>query len=129
MKESIEANISGSVDQIVVRSLLRAYEKMVVEYRAGQFEECLTQAGKFVEHTLRAVEYVRTGAAPTEIRNAAETVRQIEKDRSLNDSLRLLIPKVAYSMIYEMRSKRGAVHVKEIDPRRIDAALCIQAAS
>lgn len=32
-------------------------------------------------------------------------------------------------MIYEIRSKRGAVHVKEIDPREIDAALCVQAAS
>ena len=32
-------------------------------------------------------------------------------------------------MVYEVRSKRGAVHVKEIDPRTIDAALCVQPAS
>lgn len=129
MRDSIEKNLGGHIDPSVVRALLSSYEKVVVEYRAGGIEECLTQAGKFVEHTLRAVEFLRTGTAPREIRNAAETVRLIEKDKSLPESLRLLIPKVAHSMIYEIRSKRGAVHVKEIDPRRIDAALSVQAAS
>jgi hypothetical protein len=32
-------------------------------------------------------------------------------------------------MIYDIRSKRGGMHVKEIDPRHIDAALATQAAS
>jgi hypothetical protein len=32
-------------------------------------------------------------------------------------------------MIYEVRSKRGAVHVKDLDPRQIDASLAVQAAS
>ena len=39
------------------------------------------------------------------------------------------MPRVAQAMVYEVRSKRSAVHVKEIDPRTIDAALCVQAAS
>lgn len=129
MRDTIEKNLSGSIEPDVVRALLGSYEKVVVEYRAGAIEECLTQAGKFVEHTLRAVEFLRTGSAPREIRNAAETVKLIEKDKSLPESLRLLIPKVAHAMIYEIRSKRGAVHVKEIDPRRIDAALSVQSAS
>jgi hypothetical protein len=32
-------------------------------------------------------------------------------------------------MIYDVRSKRGAVHVKEIDPRYIDVELSAMAAS
>ena len=32
-------------------------------------------------------------------------------------------------MMYGLRSKRDAVHVKEIDPRYIDAFLCVSAAS
>ncbi len=32
-------------------------------------------------------------------------------------------------MIYDLRSKRGVVHVKEIDPRDTDAALAVHAAS
>lgn len=129
MRDTIEKNLSANIDPEVVRALLNSYQKVVVEYRAGGIEECLTQAGKFVEHALRAVEFLRTGTAPHEIRNAAETVKLIKKDKSLPESLSLLIPKVAHSMIYEIRSKRGAVHVKEIDPRRIDAALSVQAAS
>ena len=39
------------------------------------------------------------------------------------------MPRVAQAMVYEVRSKRSAVHVKEIGPRTIDAALCVQAAS
>jgi hypothetical protein len=129
VRHTIEKNLSASIEPDVVRALLTSYEKVVVEFRAGAIEECLTQAGKFVEHALRAVEFLRTGTAPPEIRNAAETVKSIEKDKNLPESLRLLIPKVAHAMIYEIRSKRGAVHVKEIDPRRIDAALSVQAAS
>jgi hypothetical protein len=39
------------------------------------------------------------------------------------------VPRIAHAMIYDIRSKRGGMHVKEIDPRHIDAALATQAAS
>lgn len=41
----------------------------------------------------------------------------------------MLIPRIALAMIYDVRSKRGAVHVKEIDPRNIDVDLAAKAAS
>lgn len=129
MRELIAKNLSTKIDAAVVASLLETYRKMVAERRKGGVEECLTQAGKFVEHTLRAVEHIRTGVVVPEIKYPAETIKSIEKDKTLPESLRILVPKVAHSMVYELRSKRGAVHVKEIDPREIDAALCVQAAS
>jgi hypothetical protein len=86
-------------------------------------------ATPFVEHTLRAIEFIRTGTAPNEIKSAQQTVKDIEKDTGLPQGLRLLVPRIAHSMIYDVRSKRGAIHVKEIDPRGIDAALSVQAAS
>jgi hypothetical protein len=58
----------------------------------------------------------------------ASRVREIEKAAALPESLRLLIPRVVQAMVYDIRSKRGAVHVKEIDPRNIDAQMCAQAA-
>lgn len=129
MRPLIENSLATRIDPAVVAALLDAYQKMARERRVGGFDECLTQAGKFVEHTLRAIEFIRSGSAPTEIKWPAEIIRAIEKDATLPASLRLLIPRVAYGMIYEIRSKRGAVHVKEIDPREIDASLCVQAAS
>ncbi len=41
----------------------------------------------------------------------------------------MLIPRIALAMVYDLRSKRGAVHVKEIDPRGIDVDLAAKAAS
>jgi hypothetical protein len=41
----------------------------------------------------------------------------------------MLIPRIALAMVYDVRSKRGAVHVKEIDPRGIDVDLAAKAAS
>lgn len=129
MRSVIQKNLSSKIDPVVVKALLDTYEKMVAERRKGGVEECLTQGGKFVEQALRAVEFIRIGSAPVEIKHPTDTIKTIEKDKALPDSLRVLIPKVAHSMVYEIRSKRGAVHVKEIDPREIDASLCVQAAS
>lgn len=54
---------------------------------------------------------------------------EIEKDASLRESVRRLIPHIAQGMVYDIRSKRGALHVKEIDPRNIDGSLCVHGAS
>lgn len=128
MREDIERNLCSAVDSSVVRSLLTSYEKIVIGYRRGDLDSCLIDAGKFVEHTLRAIEHVRTGHAPAEIKNLANVIQQIERDQTLPDGLGAVMPRVA-AMIYAIRSKRGAVHVKELDPRRIDAELCTHAAS
>jgi hypothetical protein len=55
--------------------------------------------------------------------------RDRETIGSLPDSIRMLVPRIALAMVYDVRSKRGAVHVKEIDPRRIDVDLAARAAS
>lgn len=65
MRDLIEKNLSTQIERTVVKALLDSYQKIVAEHRKGGTEECLTQAGKFVEHTLRAVEFIRTGVAPS----------------------------------------------------------------
>jgi len=123
--QSLKAAIAPSVAEDLVRN----YQKMITEYRKGDAEAALNACGKFVEHVLRAIEFVRTGTAPTEIKSVAATIKEIEKDDRLPESLRILMPRVASAMMFDVRSKRGAAHVKEIDPRDIDAALAAQAAS
>ena len=75
------------------------------------------------------IEAKRTGSVPPEIKSVAATVKGLENDTTLPESLRLLIPRALYGMIYNLRSKRDAVHVKEIDPRSIDVAMAVSAAS
>jgi DNA-binding transcriptional ArsR family regulator len=129
MRDLILKNLSLAIDPKVVIALLASYENLTARVRRGDLDAALGEGGKFVEHTLRAVEFIRTGVAPPEIKAPHQTVKDIEKDTKLPEGLRLLIPRIAHAMIYDIRSKRGAIHVKEIDPRAIDAALCVQAAS
>lgn len=128
MRDAVIRDLSAGVDAKVAAALVDAYEKLVSSFRRGDVNDCLRAAGLFVEHALRAVEFVRTGAAPPEIKSVAATVRAIDADASLDDSLRFLVARVAQVAIYEVRSKRGAVHVKGIDPRHIDASLAVHAA-
>jgi hypothetical protein len=109
MRDLIEKNLSRAIDAQVVDALLKSYEKITARFRAGDIDGALTHAGKFVENTLRAVEHIRTGMAPAEIKSPSQTIKEIEKDQSLPEGLRLLIPRIAHAMIYDIRSKRGAL--------------------
>lgn len=129
MRRLIEISLGSVLDSSVVDDLLSSYEKILGEFRQGDPEAALNAAGKFVEHTLRAIEQVRTGTLPTEIKSVAATIKLIEGDGKLPEGLRLLVPRIASAMLFDVRSKRGAAHVKEISPRYIDSALAAQAAS
>lgn len=129
MRALISASLKTAFDPAIVDDLLDSYEKLVGEYRKSDPEATLNAAGKFVEHLLRAIEGVRTGLAPQEIKSIAATVKSIEADTKIPEPLRLLIPRIASAAVYDVRSKRGAAHVKGIDPRHIDASLAVNATS
>jgi len=129
MREALVRDLSASIDRLVVDELLNAYEAMLSRQRAGDSDGALTKGGLFVEHLFRALEYIRTGSSPKEIKSPTATAKALENDPSLPEALRILVPRIALAMVYDIRSKRGAVHVKEISPRKIDAALQVSAAS
>lgn len=129
VRDDLERNLASKIDPYVVSDILDAYEGLIQKHRAADAEAALTRAGKFVEHVFRALEYLRTGNAPAEIKSPAQTAKQLENDTSLPEPVRILIPRIALAMVYDIRSKRGAVHVKEIDPRGIDVDLAAKAAS
>lgn len=128
MREMIIANLSSKIPTALAEELLTAYEQLVAKHRSGDLEAALTKGGRFVEHVFRTIEFLRTGTEPNEIKQVARTMQLIENDTTLSDSLRFLIPRAAYGMIYNIRSKRNAVHVKEIDPTQIDVSLTVAAA-
>lgn len=129
MTAQIHSDLSSAIDAEIVTDLLSSYDDVVTRYRKDDIDGCLSASGKFVENTLRAIEFLRTGKVLAEIKNSARTKTAIENDTSLPEPLRVLVPRVALSMVYDIRSKTGAVHVKSIDPRRIDASLAVHAAS
>jgi hypothetical protein len=129
MRDEIAEDLSNYFDKAAVDALLETYEELVAKHRGGNLEEALMRGGRFVEHALRLIEGKRTGVVPPEIKSVAATIRTLENDTILPETLRLLIPRVLYGMIYNLRSKRDAVHVKEIDPTSIDVAMTVSAAS
>lgn len=129
MRALVLASLQRGVGATVAKDLVAAHDKLLGEFRKGDAEAALNAAGKFVEHVLRAVEHVRVGAAPSEIKSVSAMIKIIEADGRLTESLRVLVPRIASAMLFDLRSKRGAAHVKEINPRYIDAALAAQAAS
>ncbi|MDH3337684.1 MAG: hypothetical protein OER22_00220 [Gammaproteobacteria bacterium] len=129
MSSQLLNDLSSAIDSEIATDLLKSYDEIVTRYRKNDLDGCLSASGKFVENTLRALEFLRTGKVLPEIKNASKTRVALENDTSLPESLRLLVPRVAMSMVYDIRSKTGAVHVKELDPRRIDASLAVHAAS
>lgn len=129
MRASLIADLSSQIDQVIVSDLIDSYEKLLEKNRSGDLQGALTHGGRFVENTLRAIEFIRTGNVLSEIKSVSTTIQQLENKTTLNESLRLLIPRSAYGIIYNLRSKRDAVHVKDIDPTHIDVSLAVAAAS
>ena len=129
MRALVLASLQRGFNSSVAKDLVAAHDKLLGEFRKGDAEAALNAGGKFVEHALRAVEHVRTGTAPSEIKSVSTTIKTIEADGKLPEALRVLVPRIASAMLFDVRSKRGAAHVKEINPRYIDAALAAQAAS
>lgn len=129
MREELERNLASKIEPRVVADILNSYEGLIQKHRALDAEAALTRAGKFVEHIFRALEFIRTGKTPAEIKSPAAIAKQLENDATLPELIRMLVPRIALAMVYDVRSKRGAVHVKEIDPRGIDVDLAAKAAS
>lgn len=129
MREKIVDDLSAHIDSSLVLELVESYEQLLARHRSGELEEALTKAGRFVENTLRAIEFIRTGTVLTEIKSVSQTIQSLENKTALHESLRLLIPRAMYGMIYNLRNKRDAIHVKEIDPTPIDVSLTVAAAS
>jgi len=127
-KHEIIANISVAIDPSIATDMVDAFQEIITRYKSGQPELALSKGGRFVEHVLRAIEYVRIGQVVKEIKSVDRTIKQLESETSLPEPLRLLVPRALYGMIYNLRSKRNAVHVKEINPSQIDAALTVNAA-
>ena len=128
MRDVIVKNLSSHIEASIVCDLIETYEELISKHRSSDLEGALTKAGRFVENTLRAIEYLRTSKTLTEIKSVQKTIMQLENQTTLPESLRLLIPRVV-GMIYSLRSKKDAVHVKEIDPTKIDVSLAVAAAS
>jgi len=122
-KLNLIEELSVRFPKSLIEDLIDSYEEVLTEYKKGKWEETLWKCGKFAENVFRILEFLITDKEVKEIKNMRKIQEKVEKDLSLPESIRILIPRITLSMIYTPRSKRGAVHIKEINPNYMDASL------
>lgn len=129
LRDIVIEELSKKIPSELVEDITSSYERTLIEYRKGRWEETLWKAGKFAENTFRILAFLLTNKVEKEAPNFKEVKEKLEKTPSeqLPESIRILIPRIASSLIYDPRSKRAAVHVKEINPDYLDANLVISA--
>jgi hypothetical protein len=131
LKLSVAKELSDKIPSELVNALMASYERVLTEFRKGRWEETLWSAGKFAENTFRILAFFLTGNVEEECPNFNEVKSKLERTPSetLPEPIRLLIPRITSSFVYDLRSKRAAVHVKEINPYFMDANLVVSACS
>lgn len=127
MKEEIISRLSGRIDKDLLNDLITSWELVKLEYRKGIWSRTLAESGRFVENVFRVLEFIRSGNKLEEIKDLEDIKFKLEQtpNKKLSESIRILIPRIAISLIYSLRSKKDAIHVKPIKPDQIDATLAI----
>jgi hypothetical protein len=134
-EEALRKNVVEEISKIIppelVETIVSSYERLLLEYRKGCWEETLWKAGRFAENTFRILAFLLSGKVEKEAPNFTEVKAKLQNSPAdqLPESVRLLIPRIASSLIYDPRSKRGAVHVQEVDPSYLDANLVVSGCS
>jgi hypothetical protein len=113
----------------LVDALLDSYVEIKTNYIIDKWEPAELNGGKFVEASIRILQFVCFGSFTpigTSIRNTFAELQRIEQSPStILDSYRLHIPR-CLGAIYNIRNRRGVGHLSgDINPNRADALLII----
>ena len=127
--ETIRTALSTKLPAALVNNILKTFSDCVAKLNTGDYQACLNNAGLFSEHVLRALIFDAPGSVPKEIKNFSDAVKLLDKSSISSEALRVLVPRILASSAYDLRSKRGAVHVKGVDPQKRDAVLALTSSS
>ena len=120
----LKVNLCKDLPNKLVDELINSYEEITENYYFGKYEPLELNAAKLCEVTYRILEFeIKKNFTPLgkQIRNIIQKLRDLEKESSMNDSIRFHIPRVAIS-IYNIRNKRGVGHIGgDIDPNFSDS--------
>ncbi|WP_147373727.1 HEPN domain-containing protein [Hephaestia caeni] len=121
--------LAAGMPENLARDLEGTYSSAVQNLHAADYSSCLVTSGLFAEHAMRALLLRVTGSLPKEIKNFGQAVEQVKKSGDQSETVTKLVPSILAALIYDVRSKRGAVHVKEVSPRKRDAFLVVNSSS
>ncbi|MCR9263041.1 MAG: hypothetical protein NXH86_02730 [Flavobacteriaceae bacterium] len=129
MIDQFKIDLKAHFPHDLVDALISSYVEIKTNYIINKWEPSELNGGKFVEATIRLMQYACTGnytPIGTSIRNMFNEIRQLEQSPStILDSYRLNIPR-CLGAIYNIRNRRGVGHLGgDVNPNKADAQLII----
>lgn len=130
-KEMQLENILGKeFDSNRVSKILRHFVDCEQTFESGNWELCLTKAGKFIEAIVKML-WIYCGKSLPPIRDfkagqyAQKIINEVGKTTVPHDEIRLQIPRGCI-LVYDITSNRGARHdPEELNPNEMDATLAM----
>ncbi len=136
MKEEIQLEhiLNKVFDPRRVSSIFRHFVDCEQNFQEGNWEVCLTKAGKFIEAIVKML-WIYCGKPLPPPRNfkagqyAQKIINEVDKTTMPHDEIRLQIPRGCI-FLYDITSNRGARHdSEEVDPNEMDATLAMSICS
>lgn len=123
----ITAQVSGTpLDEQLVEELVDEHLALQQAFLREDYEKTLVKTGKFCETAYQLLDDLTTGSYSTSpsFKELKKQLEQLDSDDHA-DGIRILIPRLGKN-VYDLRSRRGAVHKAEMDPLFMDAHLAVQ---
>ncbi|MBI2583230.1 MAG: hypothetical protein HYW25_01055 [Candidatus Aenigmarchaeota archaeon] len=129
--EIVKALHESGLDRQTVENMLSHYRKMRWEYAMADHEAVGMHAGKFCENASNLVLSILTGQMEErpQLGNVLTKIDKAQPNTQVDDMIRVTIPRMLRA-VYELRSKRGTVHVNlRMKVNEIDSKLTLDICS
>jgi len=123
MIKGIEDSLKETFPDKLLNDFIKSYLAVKENFRKDDYSGVISKSGKFSENTFRLLYYLDKREVIPEIRDMAQIENSISKNMNYSEAIRIIMPRVARSIIYTLRSKKDSVHVKELIPGFMDASL------
>lgn len=124
-KTSTHAEILGTLPKVYRIALLKAFNKIIKNFRERRWEPSALNGGKFCEVVYSILEGYTNGnfsSRPQKPTNMVDACRKLEKadKNKFCRSVRIQIPRMLI-VLYEIRNNRGIGHIGgDVDPNHMD---------
>ena len=130
MIEDIKKDLISKIgDKKLIENFLYSYDEISKEFVSRDPVGLLQNVGLFVESSFRIIEHVifKQHTSLTSNLSIDNLIKKLEKTKGA-DGLRIHAARLNRA-VYDFRSRKKSVHLKEVDPKEIDANLVFNIAT
>lgn len=128
MLNSVNKILLSRYPNELANKIVELYSAILFENRRKSWKNCISNIGQFNEVCYRLIEFELTGVyIPFNQQLPKFTNQTLIKWENIGNKpeiYRVIMPRILYGM-YSLRSKRGAIHVSNIDPNEMDTSIML----